>query len=174
MKYEYVEEQIGTTIIDKGVAKTIGPFRTIKYKVTPSGTAYHYDTPDDLVEVLEGLRSRGTRIRIYYGSQDTGLDWEEQYDVFGTIGRSTGRIKIPLLIANSRSLGGGSLLDNAIVKIEHANKRDGGVIWQHPKYHRSEDRYQATRSYYKQSSKPSRARKYTSKKSPSSMVGGMR
>ena len=171
MKYEYVDEQVGTTIIDKGVAKTIGPFRTIRYKVTPSGTAYHRETPDDLVEVLENLRNKGTRIRIYFGSQDTGLDWEEQYDVFGRIGRSTGRIKIPLLVSNSRSLGGGALLDDSIVKVEHANKRDGGVIWQHPKYFRSEDRYQATRSYYKQSSKPGRARKYTKKNSPSGMGG---
>ena len=116
---------------------------TIHYKVTPDGTAYHVDTPDRLVDILEGLRRRRSRVRVYLGDRKTGRDWEESSDVFGIIGRSTGRIKIPILVNNVRSLGGGALLDDCIVKLEYANRKDGGVIWQHPKYHRGD--YPVTR-----------------------------
>jgi hypothetical protein len=157
MEFTYAEEKLGNGNV-------------IKYKISPMGTAYHKDTPDRLVNILENLRLSDTRIRIYFGDRDTGRDWEEQYDVFGTIGRSTGRIKIPLLISSSRSLGGGALLDDAIVKIEYANKNQGGVIWQHPGYHREETQYPASRSYHRPSSKPRK----TAKKQPLSGFGGIR
>ena len=128
MEYTYTEE--------KGGVKPDGSRYIIKYKVTPSGTAYHRDTPDSLVQILENLRNSRARVRIYLGDRNTGRDWEESSDVFGAVGRSTGRIKIPILVNNARSFGGGALLDNCIVKLEYANKKDGGVIWQHPKYHR--------------------------------------
>jgi len=142
---------------------------TIKYKVTPSGTAYHVDTPDSLVATLERLRNNRTRIRVYYGDRETGRDWEEQYGVLGTIGRSTGSIKIPLMIATSRSMGGGALLDNCIVKVEYANRRQGGVIWQHVKYYRENTEHPASRSYYKPSTKP--RRKGRARTSPSGFGG---
>ncbi len=110
----------------------------LKYKVLPNDTAYTADTPDYLIEILERLRLNHTRCRFYFGDINTGRDWEEQFDVFGYISRSTGRIKIPLLINSARSLGGGALMTGCIVKIEHADKRKG-VIWQHPKYHHSAD-----------------------------------
>ena len=112
-----------------------------KYQVF-EGISFHTDTNQSVIKVLLGaLKSRRSRkpqrLRVYYGDTKTGRDWEEIYDVSGYIGNSTGTIKIPLLVHNSRSLGGGGLLDNAIVKIRSANKRNGGVIYQHPKYHKA-------------------------------------
>jgi hypothetical protein len=49
----------------------------------------------------------------------------------GTIGRSTGTIKIPLLINNSRSFGGPGLLDDCIIKITVDKK----TVYSHPLYH---------------------------------------
>jgi hypothetical protein len=169
MEYTYTEERLSNG-------------NTIKYKITPDGTAYHQDTPDALVAILERLRENKTRVRIYLGDSKTGQDWEEQFDVFGTIGRSTGRIKIPLMVANSRSMGGGGLLDDCIVKIEYANKKQGGVIWQHPKYYRGDDPMYDRSHYRKKLSsgvyvgkvmkkKTSRIKKSTKKQSPSGFGG---
>ena len=111
-----------------------------KYQVI-NGTSFHMETDNAVIQVLcDALDTRGhgrssRRLRLYYGDVETGRDWEEVYEVTGYIGRSTGRIKIPLLIHNTRSFGGGAILDHCIVKIEHSNKRTGGVLYQHPHYH---------------------------------------
>lgn len=103
-----------------------------QYKVTDSGTAYHLETPGHLVELLERLRQNGTRITIDFGDVNTGKSWEEEYDITGRIGRSTGSIKIPLLVHNARSYGGGALLDHCILSIKHSNKKDGGILYEAP------------------------------------------
>lgn len=101
------------------------------YKIYPSGTAYHTETPDRVCEILENARTAGTRLQIYYGDTQTGRDWNEENDTRGTIGRSGGTVKIPLLIATSRSHGGGAILDHCIVKIR---SNTGNVIYQAPNY----------------------------------------
>lgn len=98
-----------------------------------NGTWYHQDTPKAVIDVLENARSSGQRIRVHYGDVKTGKDWMDEYDVTGTIGRSTGSQKIPLMIANSRSSGGPGLLEHCIVKIRTA--AGNRVLYQHPTYH---------------------------------------
>jgi hypothetical protein len=82
-----------------------------------NGTTYDDKTDPDVVKVLEAARESGTRIRLHYGDRETGRDWLEECEVNGTVGRSGGTVKIPLLIATSRSLGGGGILDRCIVRI---------------------------------------------------------
>jgi hypothetical protein len=48
----------------------------------------------------------------------------------GRKGRSMGPVKVPLLIANSRSMGGGAILDHCIVRLFV----DGREAYRHPKY----------------------------------------
>ena len=86
-----------------------------QYKVV-DGTSYDIRTSDKVIELLETCRIRGIQIRVFYGSE--GRCWNEENDIIGTIGRSTGENKIPLLINNSRSMGGGALLDHCIVRID--------------------------------------------------------
>lgn len=102
----------------------------IKYKVV-NGTSYHENTPEEVVKILEYAMKTKERIRIFYGDTKTGKDWMEVYDTIGTIGRSCGRNKIPLLIKNSRSYGGGAILDDCIVKIT-INKK---IVYQNFKYY---------------------------------------
>lgn len=109
--------------------------KEVVYKVSESGTYYHEKTTDFVIEILERIRYRGLRIRLYYGDAETGIDWNEENDIMGRIGRSTGTVKIPLLIATKRSMGGGGILDHCIVKIKET---DGHVLYQHPKYDRGE------------------------------------
>ena len=101
-----------------------------KYKVV-NGISYHENTPDAVIRVLENAMRANKRIRIFYGDTETGRDWMEIYDITGTIGRSCGQNKIPLLIKNSRSYGGGAILTDCIVKITI----DKEVVYKHPKYY---------------------------------------
>lgn len=87
------------------------------YKVV-NGTSYHINTPDMVIKVLEECRINKTRIVVDYGNTVTGESWGEVNDITGYIGRSTGSSKIPLLIYNSRSLGGNALLTDCIIGIK--------------------------------------------------------
>lgn len=89
---------------------------TFKYKIM-NGTAYHVETNDKVVNILENARMSKRRIRVFYGDIETGKCWNEEYDVIGRVSRSCGEIKVPLLIHNSNSSGGGHMLDNCIVRI---------------------------------------------------------
>ena len=90
----------------------------------------------EVIRVLESARTNRTRLHISLGETDgpnNGLDWLEEFESYGYIGRSMGPIRVPLLIANSRSLGGGAILDHCIVRSRQSV--GGRVIYQHPNYH---------------------------------------
>lgn len=92
-----------------------------------NGTTYHQDTPDDLIEVLERVRSSGMRCAFHYGDVETGRPWGDA--AVGRLGRSQGRPvglsrKIPIVLYNSRSICGEGLLDHCIIKI---TKTRGGA-----------------------------------------------
>lgn len=108
------------------------------YKIV-NGTAYHKETNDYIVNLLEGVRNSPTaRVRVCYGDVVTGLDWGERYDVCGYVGRSTGELKVLLLILKTTSLGGGTILDHRIVKLEIKDSSASTYItfYKHPKYHK--------------------------------------
>jgi hypothetical protein len=96
-------------------------------------THYHAETSNDVRETLEYLMHKDVRVRIWYG--ENGKSWDEENNVCGTIGRSTGTKPIPLLINNARSMGGPGLLDHCIVKI--VRTLDGRVLYQHPQFSQS-------------------------------------
>ena len=100
---------------------------------TINGTSYDLRTPSEVVAILENARLNRTRLHISLGDVSTGRDWLEENMVNGFIGRSTGSIKIPLLIHNRRSLGGPSLLDHCIVRVRES--AGGRILWLHPGYH---------------------------------------
>jgi len=101
-----------------------------EYKVV-NGTSYSKETPNDVIDILEKVRNNGTRIRLFCGDVESGRDWLEEYGTIGTIGRSTGEQKIPLLLKTKFSDGGGAVLDRCIVKITI----DKQTVYQHPAYH---------------------------------------
>ena len=83
-------------------------------------TAFDISTPVAVMDILENSRITQKRLHIYYGDVATGKEWGDIDKCH--IGRSTGEIKIPLVISNKRSTGGGGLLDNCIVKITTSTK----------------------------------------------------
>ena len=88
-----------------------------KYKIV-NGTFYHKDTNDEVIRILEICRRNNTRIVLDYGDIDTGKSWGEIHDITGRVSRSTGEIKIPILVHNSRSWGGGAINDKHIISIK--------------------------------------------------------
>lgn len=93
---------------------------------------FEQDTSEQVQRVITSAYYSKQRIRIVYGDNETGRDWLEEYDVIGTVGRSTGTVKAPLLINNSRSLGGGAILTNCILKIVDVKTKR--ILYENPIY----------------------------------------
>lgn len=109
-----------------------------KYQLIEDGRdlpiAYHEETPAQLIEELERARTARRRIKIYLGDPKTGKSWNEEHDITGTIGLSRGhQARYPLLIATSRSTGGGTLMDDRILKL----KVEGRTVYTHPNFKQS-------------------------------------
>lgn len=98
-----------------------------------NGTWYDERTDPNVVHWLEQFRTvrRNERIIVEYGNGTTGESWGDTE--VGYIGRSTGIQKIPLIVHNSRSLGGPAILTHCIVRI--ATTRNNVTVWEHPRYH---------------------------------------
>lgn len=96
-----------------------------------NGTHYRADTPPEVVKVLENARESGRTIWVDYGDRETGRSWNEENDVRGRIGRSTGAIKIPLLIEEGED-GGPAMLEHCIVNI--MSVESGRILYRHPTF----------------------------------------
>ena len=94
------------------------------------------DTDIKVMHVINQLYKNKCRFRLWYGNAETGESWNEENDIIGTVGRSTGTNKIPLLIKKSNSLGGGAILTGCIVKI--VNIQTGYTLYVHPKFNQKQ------------------------------------
>lgn len=100
------------------------------YKVI-DGMSFDITTPDEVCKLLVRLNKTRERVKIHYGDHETGVDWLDEFYVTGTIGKSGGICKIPLMIHNTRSKGGFSILDKCIVKIKGL---DGRILYKTKNY----------------------------------------
>lgn len=129
---------------------TLANGQTETYKVA-NDTYYHAEAEDAVIHALEKARTNKSRIRLFYGDTATGKCWNEEFDIMGTIGRSCGSVKIPLLINNANSIGGTGILDHCIIKVvETKSKR---TLFEHPNFDvgvlelREADAYTTTQGY---------------------------
>lgn len=100
----------------------------MEYQVK-NGTSYSSKASDKIIAAIEQARLNSSRVRVWYGDNVTGASWNEEYGVTGTISRSTGLHKIPLLIANARSIGGGAILTHCIVHMVDTKTKQ--VLYSH-------------------------------------------
>lgn len=95
--------------------------------------AYSAKAPQALVDAIERARKNNQRVRVYRGDIETGKCWNEEWDITGYIGLSKGsKAYFPLLVNNARSMGGGSLMENCIIKIKES--KGGHVLYQAPNF----------------------------------------
>jgi hypothetical protein len=112
-------------------------FISMKDLIEFNGFWFVENTPKKVMEIISGNYHKN-RIRFFYGFTDekkdafkNGLCWNEEYYTIGTIGRSTGVKKIPLLLQTKNSSGGGGILTDCIVKITI----DKETVYKHPNFH---------------------------------------
>ena len=128
-------QESGVVFTENGAIYRPGNGHVIEYQ-RKNGIYYHQDTPEAVVRALEQARSTRQRIRIYLGDTKSGGDWHEEHDLSGYVGSSMRPLKVPLLVFNRRSFGGGAILDHCIVKIRWASA--SGIVYQHPTYYHGE------------------------------------
>lgn len=97
-----------------------------------NGYWFNPETDIEVMKVVSGLNCYNSRqrVRLFLGDTKTGKCWNEENDVCGYIGRSTGKIKIPLLINNVNSSGGPGILTHCIVAIYTTS---GRCLYKHDK-----------------------------------------
>ena len=106
---------------------------------------FHPQTSREVCQALEKAYAARKRVRLWLGDTATGRAWAEENDVIGRLGRSTGTIKVPLLVADGDD-GGPALLDHCIVRIDTVTRRAsrpgeprtrdvGETLYRHPSFH---------------------------------------
>lgn len=109
-----------------------------------NGTHYHPDTNDQVVRALENARASRARVRVWCGDTDTGRAWAEEFDVMGYVERSSGSVKVPILVYSRQSSGGMAILDHCIVRIDTT---DGRTLYKHPTFSAGTWTIQGTDAY---------------------------
>ena len=94
----------------------------------------HDETGTLVAAALCSAYKRKVRIRIWYGDTETGHAWLEEHDVTGRVELSMGPCRVPILLHNNRSVGGGAILDRCIVKIRETKSKR--VLYEHPSFGR--------------------------------------
>jgi hypothetical protein len=97
------------------------------YKVI-NDTWFDVRTPDEVIHLLELARRLNYYVWFRLGDPATGEDWMDCYAVCGFVGRSMGPIKIPILLRSRRSIGGGGMLTDSIVRLVVHRAGSRGVV----------------------------------------------
>lgn len=107
------QEEYGTLA---GYTKYTQAMREWGLSVYASDTWFTPGTPQAVQDILEKYRHSRKLLRVFYGDHESGRDWMEENDVVGFVGRSTGSVRVPLLVA-PREDGGPALLTECIVRL---------------------------------------------------------
>jgi hypothetical protein len=99
------------------------------------GTTYKDTTNSQVVSLLEAHRKSGKRLCLVYGDLNTGQAWDKRRADCGRVARSMGPQKIPILLTNRRSIGGGGIFDDCILAIYTPGSRHR-PLWTAPRYHK--------------------------------------
>ena len=88
-----------------GYEKYLAAVRAWGESARGHGTYFDPGTDPRLARVLETCRRDGRKVRLVLGDTGTGASWLDEFDVVGTVGRSTGLLKVPLLVEPGEAAG---------------------------------------------------------------------
>jgi hypothetical protein len=94
-------------------------------------TYFQPGTDPKVAKALERCRRTCRKVRLMLGNLETGVPWLEEYDVVGTIGRSSGPLREPLLVEENDSFGLPVLAHCALALIDW---QTGKFLYRHPAY----------------------------------------
>ncbi|MBL8317935.1 MAG: hypothetical protein JNJ42_05990 [Burkholderiaceae bacterium] len=94
-----------------------------------SRTYFDPGTDPKAAAVLERCRRGGKQVRLILGDTGTGQAWLDEYDVVGHIGRSTGLLKVPLLVEPGED-GGPAILTACVLAV--VEWHTGRYLYRHP------------------------------------------
>lgn len=92
-----------------------------------------FKNAERIAKALKYCYEGGERCRIWYGNRETGESWTEEFDVTGYVKRSSGCLKVPLLVYKSTSYGGIEIPTSAIVRIDSIKTKT--VLYMHTNFH---------------------------------------
>jgi len=92
-------------------------------------TYFDPGTDAKAARALERCRRDNAKVRLVLGDTGTGRCWLDEYDVVGCIGRSTGTLKVPLLIEPGAEYGA-AILTACLLRIIDWNS--GRDLYRHP------------------------------------------
>ena len=114
------------TVLDKhralvDIARTAGDL----------GTWFRASTPNKVKRIINRLIHTDEVVRLFYGDPNTGKMDVTEFEILGTIGRSGGILKVPLLLEEHSSFGG-PIRDDQILRIVRVS--DGKVLYTAPRF----------------------------------------
>lgn len=102
-----------------------------------NGIRFSDGTSPDVIKAILKCMDMEIRVKLDYGDVKTGESFNQTDNVFGYIkAKSDGDVLFPLLVSDRKSMDGEPLKDSEIIKIEGSNSAEGGVIYEHPNYHK--------------------------------------
>lgn len=100
-----------------------------------SRTYFDPGTDPKVAATLERCRRNGAKVRLILGDTSTGESWLDEYDVVGQIGRSTGLLKVPLIVEPGEA-GGTAILTACVLAI--VDWDTGRFLYRHPSFREPE------------------------------------
>lgn len=95
-----------------------------------AGLYYNINIPQALIECLHYVRVNNIRIRILYGDHKLNTIW--RHTECGYIHKTASLQPQPVILYNTgKFTGANQLLENCIMRIEYANKKDGGILYEY-------------------------------------------
>ncbi len=89
------------------------------------------DASPEVCKVIDRCIKNSTYVRLFYGDTESGRDWGEENNVIGTVSRTTGPLKTPILMPKGENFGD-IIPEQCIVKIVDADTRR--TLWAHERY----------------------------------------